>query len=128
MGRSRPGHDRTTTRSTARSTSCVSREEDGLAERKMHADELHMDVPLVRRLLASQFPEWASLPIESVSSSGTVNALYRLGGDLVVRLPRTRWGVGAADRELRSLPKLAPLLPIAIPVPLAKGIPAEGYP
>jgi len=94
----------------------------------MHADELHTDVALVRRLLAAQFPEWAALPIERISSSGTVNALYRLGDDMVVRLPRMDWGVGAVDRELRWLPKLAPHLPVPISEPLAKGSPGEGYP
>lgn len=94
----------------------------------MHADEVHTDVGLVRRLLAGQFPEWAALPIERLASSGTVNALYRLGDAMVVRLPRMDWGVGAVDRDLRWLPKLAPFLPVSIPVPLAKGTPAEGYP
>jgi aminoglycoside phosphotransferase (APT) family kinase protein len=93
----------------------------------MHADETPTDVSLVRRLLTAQFPEWAALPIAPVPSSGTVNALYRLGDDLVARLPRTGWGVGVAA-ELEWLPKLAPLLPVEIPVPLAKGEPAEGYP
>jgi len=94
----------------------------------MHADELHTDVGLVRALLEGQFPHWAALPIERVSSSGTVNALYRLGDDMVVRLPRMDWGLGAVERELRWLPRLAPLLPVEIPVPLAKGAPGEGYP
>ena len=94
----------------------------------MHADELHTDVQLVRRLLAAQFPKWAALPIEHVRSSGTVNALYRLGDDMVVRLPRMHWGIGAVERELRWLPRLAPLLPVSSPVPLAKGAPAERYP
>src|SRR5919198_6072618 len=94
----------------------------------MHADELHTDVGLVRALLEGQFPDWAALPIERFSSSGTVNALYRLGDEMVVRLPRTDWGIGAVDRELRWRPGLAPLLPVEIPVPLAKGAPAEGYP
>jgi aminoglycoside phosphotransferase (APT) family kinase protein len=94
----------------------------------MHADELSTDVPLVRRLLEGQFPQWAARPIERVSSSGTVNALYRLGDDLVVRLPRIDWATGAVERELRWLPKLAPLLPVEIPVPLAQGASADGYP
>jgi aminoglycoside phosphotransferase (APT) family kinase protein len=95
----------------------------------MHEHELETDVGLVRRLLAAQFPHWALLPIEPVESAGTVNALYRLGDDLVVRLPRTaRWSVGALDREALWLPRLAPLLPVSIPVPLAKGAPADGYP
>jgi aminoglycoside phosphotransferase (APT) family kinase protein len=94
----------------------------------MHADEVDTDVRLVRRLLAAEFPRWADLPLERIASAGTVNALYRLGDDMVVRLPRTQWGIGAVDRELRWLPKLAPLLPVAIPVPLAKGMPADGFP
>ena len=94
----------------------------------MHVDELHTDEPLVRRLLAGQFPQWAELPLERVASSGTDNALYRLGEDMVVRLPRIHWAVGAIDKDLRWLPTLAPLLPVAVPVPLAKGTPAEGYP
>lgn len=43
---------------------------------------------LVRRLLASQFPQWAELPLVPVASAGTDNAIYRLGEDLAVRLPR----------------------------------------
>jgi aminoglycoside phosphotransferase (APT) family kinase protein len=94
----------------------------------MHADEVPTDVPLVRRLLAAQFPEWAALPIARVPSSGTDNALYRLGDDMVVRLPRIHWAVEDVDKDFRWLPLLAPLLPLAIPVPLAKGTAAEGYP
>ena len=99
-----------------------------MADRKMHADEIHTDVALVRRLLAAQFPEWAALPIEPVPSSGTDNALYRLGTDMVVRLPRIHWALGGVEKDSRWLSTLAPLLPVEIPVPLAKGAPAEGYP
>jgi aminoglycoside phosphotransferase (APT) family kinase protein len=94
----------------------------------MHADELATDAGLVRRLLAAQFPQWEDLPLEPVPSSGTDNALYRLGIDMVVRLPRIHWAVGGVDKDWQWLPRLAPLLPVAIPVPLAKGAPAEGYP
>jgi aminoglycoside phosphotransferase (APT) family kinase protein len=95
---------------------------------RMHADEVETDAALVQRLLAAQFPQWAGLPIERVPSSGTDNALYRLGSELVVRLPRILSAVGEVDKDSRWLPQLAPLLPIAIPTPLAKGEPAEGYP
>lgn len=95
---------------------------------KMHVDEVDTDVSLVGRLLAAQFPQWADLPIEPVPSAGTDNALYRLGDDMAVRLPRIAWAVGQVDKEQRWLPKLAPRLPLAIPVPLAKGAPGEGYP
>jgi aminoglycoside phosphotransferase (APT) family kinase protein len=95
---------------------------------KMHADEVDIDVPLLRRLLAAQFPQWAHLPIEPVLPRGTENALYRLGDDMVVRLPRTERTVRTLEKERRWLPRLAPLLPLAVPVPLADGMPAEGYP
>jgi aminoglycoside phosphotransferase (APT) family kinase protein len=94
----------------------------------MHADEIHTDVSLVRRLVIAQFSEWAALSIERVPSAGTDNALYRLGDDMVVRLPRIHWAVGGVDKDFRWLPEVAPLVPVAIPEPLAKGAPAEGYP
>jgi aminoglycoside phosphotransferase (APT) family kinase protein len=94
----------------------------------MHEGELHTDVALVRRLLADQFPQWGELPLERVSSSGTDNALYRLGSDLVVRLPRIDWAAGSLDKEFEWLPRLAPLLTVAISVPLVRGAPAAGYP
>jgi aminoglycoside phosphotransferase (APT) family kinase protein len=59
-----------------------------MAARRMHSDEVDTGVSLVGRLLASQFPQWAGLPIRLVPSWGTDNALYRLGDDMVVRLPR----------------------------------------
>jgi len=95
---------------------------------KIHADEVETDVSLLGRLLAAQFPQWAALPIRPVPSWGTDNALYRLGDDMVVRLPRRERTVGTLEKERRWLPKLAPLLPLAVPVPLADGMPAEGYP
>lgn len=94
----------------------------------MHANERTTDVPLVRRLLAAQFPEWAGLPVEPVDSHGTVNAIYRLGPDLAVRLPRVEGGAGDVHTEHRWLPHLAPHLPLRIPTPVAKGAPGEGYP
>ena len=94
----------------------------------MHADEVYTDVELVRRLLAAQFPQWADLPIKPVASHGTDNALYRLGEDMLVRLPRIHWAVGQVQKEQRWLPQLAPQLPLAIPTPVAMGTPGDGYP
>jgi aminoglycoside phosphotransferase (APT) family kinase protein len=94
----------------------------------MHDDELLTDVPLVQGLLAAQFPEWAALPIERVPSSGTDNALYRLGDDKVVRLPRIDWAARDVEKDARWLPVLAPLLAVELPELLARGKPAESYP
>ena len=95
---------------------------------KLHADERDIDAALVRRLLAAQFPQWAELTLAPVESAGTDNVLHRLGGDMVVRLPRRPGATGQVEKEHRWLPELAPLLPLAIPVPLAEGRPGEGYP
>ena len=98
-----------------------------MSARKMHADEPDIDVDLVRRLLLAQHPRWADLPIRAVPSAGTDNALFRLGDDLVVRLPRIDWAVGDVGKEQRWLPQLAPQLPLAVPVPVAVGRPGKGY-
>lgn len=95
---------------------------------KMHANEVETDSALVRRLLQQQFPQWAELPLQAVPSAGTDNAIYRLGDALAVRLPRIDWAIGQIEKELVWMPKLAPQLPLAIPVPVAQGEPAEGYP
>ena len=58
---------------------------------RMHADELDLPVDLVRTLLTEQFPRWVDLPVRRLASSGTDNAMFRLGDDLVVRLPRIHW-------------------------------------
>jgi len=94
----------------------------------MHVDELDIDESLVRRLLEGQFPEWRALPIEPVPSAGTDNAMYRLGDDMAVRLPRYAAATLGIDKEHEWLPKLAPHLPVDVPLPLAKGAPGEGYP
>ena len=94
----------------------------------MHTDELSIETPLVRRLLEEQFPEWSPLRLEGVPSTGTDNALYRLGDDVVVRLPRIEWATGAIAKDFRWLPLLAPPLPVPIPAPLARGRPGAGFP
>jgi aminoglycoside phosphotransferase (APT) family kinase protein len=94
----------------------------------MHVDEVDTDVPLVRRLLASQHPRWAGLPIERFPSAGTDNAMYRLGDDMAVRLPRTRGAADVVAKEQRWLPILAPRLPLAVPLPLATGEPEGEFP
>lgn len=94
----------------------------------MHADEVDIDDALVRRLLAAQFPQWSQLPLARCRSAGTDNAIYRLGDELCVRLPRLPAATAQVDKEQQWLPKLALHLPLAIPAPVAMGTPAQGYP
>jgi aminoglycoside phosphotransferase (APT) family kinase protein len=95
---------------------------------RMHEGEAEIDADLVRRLLRAQFPQWADLPIRRALPGGTDNAIYRLGDELAARLPRMDWAVPQIEKEARWLGRLAPHLPLAVPAPLAVGVPAFGYP
>ncbi|MFC9733787.1 aminoglycoside phosphotransferase family protein [Streptomyces roseolus] len=86
-----------------------------------------IDTARVRRLIAAQFPQWAALDVREVASAGTDNALFRLGDDLVVRLPKAEWATGQIEKEHRWLPRLSPSLPLATPVPVGTGVPGEGF-
>ncbi|ATY11796.1 phosphotransferase [Amycolatopsis sp. AA4] len=83
---------------------------------------------LIRRLLAAQLPELAALPLALLDPAGSDNVIYRLGDELSVRLPRGEWAAGQPEKEARWLPRLAPRLPLAVPEPVALGVPGEGYP
>lgn len=91
------------------------------------AAEHPIDAQLVRRLLAEQHPDLADLPLEA-AASGWDNALFRLGEDFAVRLPRRSAAAGLILHEQRWLPVLAPQLPLPIPAPLRTGVPGHGYP
>lgn len=87
-----------------------------------------IDAALVERLVRTQFPRWAELPVTPVEVDGHDNRTYRLGQEMTVRLPTGEAYVAAVDKEHRWLSVLAPWLPVAIPISVAKGAPGEGYP
>ena len=94
----------------------------------MHTDEVDIDAGLVSRLVAAQFPRLASLPIGEARSTGTVNAIYRLGDHLYARLPRVGEWARDLEKEWHWLPKLSPHLTLRVPEPVGKGHPAGPYP
>lgn len=93
----------------------------------MPAAEVEVDDALVRRLLLDQAPDLADRPLQLVAN-GWDNAVYRLGGDLSIRLPRRQLGADLVAHESRWLPLLAPSLPLPVPTPVFTGEPAHGYP
>lgn len=95
---------------------------------KMHVDEVDIDEDLVARLVAAQFPRLTHLPISAVQSTGTVNAIYRLGEHHYVRLPRLLSWAQDLQKEWTWLPKLAPHLSLRIPEPVALGHASSDYP
>lgn len=89
---------------------------------------LVIDDTLVARLIAVQFPQWAHLPIRPVADGGWDNRTFHLGDAMTVRLPSAERYAAQVEKEQYWLPRLAPHLPLSIPVPLAMGEPGEGYP
>jgi aminoglycoside phosphotransferase (APT) family kinase protein len=94
----------------------------------LHDDEVVSTPDLVRRLIAEQFPRWAHLPVTPGPAGGTDHHLFRLGDELLVRMPKIAWAQDQAMSDARWLPVLAPHLPLRLPVPEAVGEPGEGFP
>lgn len=89
---------------------------------------MKIDKSLVRCLVATQFPQWKDLPIQPVAMSGWDNRTFHLGDRLLVRMPSGAHYVAQVEKEQQWLPRLAPCLPLAIPIPVAMGEPGCGYP
>lgn len=93
----------------------------------LHEDEVPVDLTLARRLVDEQFPQWADLPL-SAAGDGTDNRMFRLGEELVVRLPRRPGTAADVAKEQTWIPRLGPVLPVDVPEPMALGGPGAGYP
>ncbi|WP_114558822.1 aminoglycoside phosphotransferase family protein [Desertihabitans aurantiacus] len=87
-----------------------------------------VDTPLVRALVAEQFPQWAHLPVQPVEHGGWDNHTFHLGREMSVRLPTAAEYALAVEKEHRWLPRLAPQLPVPVSTPLGRGRPGQGYP
>ncbi len=95
---------------------------------KLHAGEIDISAGLAARLIAEQFPHWAGLPVRPVSSAGTECVLYRLGDELVIRLPRRPGESLDAILTYGVLSRLAPLLPGSHPGAHRRGTAHGGVP
>src|SRR3954451_7611528 len=103
----------------------------------MHDEQVDVEPDDLRALLRAQHPQWASLPIELLSTSGTDNAIFRLGDDLVVRMPIIGWAAGGGGMQTTAsaaeqialgepwLPRLAPPLGVAVHESVAVGEPGD---
>jgi aminoglycoside phosphotransferase (APT) family kinase protein len=104
-------------------------EDDGV---KMHTGQADITAGVVAGLVASQFPQWRGLRVRAVTSHGTVNALFRLGGQIVLRFPLQPSldpGLRAElVREQENARRIAAHSPVRVPEPVALGEPGEGYP
>jgi aminoglycoside phosphotransferase (APT) family kinase protein len=96
----------------------------------LHEGEIRATVGQVSRLVATQCPQWTGLPVTPLPDDleGTDHVLFRIGDELVARMPKIAWAVDQADSDARWLPVLASHLPARVPVPLHVGEPGAGFP
>jgi aminoglycoside phosphotransferase (APT) family kinase protein len=95
---------------------------------KMHENEIKVNKELVQTLLVHQCPQWAHLPLKPITSFATSHAIFRLGDEYVVRLPRIESAAASIHKEYTWVPQLASCLPISISEPCFQGKPDESYP
>ena len=93
----------------------------------MHDDELAVDLHLVRRLVDRSFPEYADLGLAPLATSGSSNAMFRLGDELLVRLPRQPGGSVSIEKEATWLPRMAAALSVAVPEMVGVGAAGPDY-
>ena len=98
-----------------------------MAVQDQPAAEFQITEALVRSLLAEQHRDLADRRLTLVAN-GWDNVIYRLGDDLVVRLPRRQLGADLVANEHRLVPDLASRLPIPIAAPVRVGTPSDRYP
>jgi len=85
-----------------------------------------VDEPLARRLLG-QFPELDPDGLRPLAF-GWDYTIWVVQERYAFRFPRRRIVLPGLERELAVLPKLAPLLPLPVPVPLFVGRPSDDFP
>src|SRR4051794_32113316 len=98
----------------------------------MHTDQVDLAAGVVAGIVAAQFPRWSGREVRPVASDGTVNALFRLGDDVVLRFPlRPRADDAMREslaREQDDARRIGARVAVQVPEPLALGEPADGYP
>ena len=83
---------------------------------------------LAHKLIQEQFPNWQSLPIQFVATSGWDNRTFHLGKDMLIRLPSDAEHAPPILKEYQWLPMLSKHLTLEITTPIALGLPAPDYP
>ncbi|XUL86743.1 aminoglycoside phosphotransferase family protein [Streptomyces galilaeus] len=98
----------------------------------MHVDQVDVTTENVAALIQEQFPQWSGRAIQPLSSTGTVNAIFRIGDDLSARFPlrlaSTAEALATLEREARASAELAQVSRFPVPEPVALGKPGAGYP
>lgn len=114
------------------STVDVGEDGDVTMQKRMHENQIHVEVETVRRLVETQFTQWRGLPVSELLTSGTVNAIFRIGDDLTARFPLVGQDAAHIRTELQeeadAARELSETVGVATPRPVAIGEPGAGYP
>jgi aminoglycoside phosphotransferase (APT) family kinase protein len=89
--------------------------------------ELVVDEELARHLIATRFPELQVEELDLVAE-GWDNAVWVADDEWAFRFPQRSIAVRGVALEIEVLPLVAPLLPLAVPVPVFHGVPGDDYP
>ena len=85
-------------------------------------------IELAKKLISTQFSEYADLNVTEIEEQGHDNRTYRIGDDMLIRMPKAESYALKVPKEQELLPKLAQYLSIAIPAPIKMGSPSSDYP
>lgn len=98
----------------------------------MHDDQVPIDADIVRAMVVDQFPEYRDQPIERIRSTGTDNAIFRIGSGVAARIPLRAMKPAECAKMLRreaaAMTEFARHSPFATPRPLGLGQPVALYP
>ncbi|MEU4396648.1 aminoglycoside phosphotransferase family protein [Kribbella sp. NPDC023855] len=98
----------------------------------MHDDQVDVTAEVAATLIQEQFPQWSGKAIRLVASTGTVNAIFRIGDDLSARFPLRLTDAAEAlaflEQEAAASAELAQVSRFPVPEPVALGKPGAGYP
>jgi aminoglycoside phosphotransferase (APT) family kinase protein len=98
----------------------------------MHDDQVDVTAEIVATLIQEQFPQWSGKAIQRLSSTGTVNTVFRIGSDLSARFPLhlvdAAEALAVLEQEALASAELAQVSRFPVPEPVALGRPGAGYP
>ena len=99
-----------------------------MSDADSNADRPHLDILLVRRLIATQFPEWAGLPSSRSNSAGGNNRTFHLGDDMTVRPPSAARYAAQVEKEHPTVTGPGATTAAAHSDPAGDGTPDGGLP
>ena len=92
---------------------------------RMPAAEIEITGELVAKLIKEQHPDLLG-PLTMIAN-GWDNVIFRLGDDLLVRLPRRQLAAQLVINEQEWVPVIGPGLPVRTPIPVRVGRPTDDF-